>query len=412
VLLSPAAAADVFEAIGVDDFYQPAHQTVFAAMTAMRVDGTAIDAITVSDELERRGELLRIGGGPYLHTLLTSCQTAANAGYYAEIVAKKAVLRRLVQAGTRIVQFGYQGSDGADADEVVTRSRAELDKLVSDRTPDHDTSDLHDLMAASFEELDRPKSMGVKTGFPDLDDVLGGLRPGTLTVMGARPGIGKSLLCLQIAQHAASNGIPAHVVSLEMSATDLMERFWASEATIELTTLRERRLSADDWRRMQVAAERAAEWPLRVTDSTSIGLTGIQSRVAGHGCGLLVVDYLQLVRPMDARLPRQEQVAAISRGLKVLARQLQVAVLVASQVNRGSEGRTDKRPTLADLRESGAIEADADAVVLLHDDPEDPGCIELIVAKNRHGPKRSVNLAWSPYYARARSLTRESRESS
>lgn len=410
MLLSARAVAEVGEVMSPEDFYRPAHKTIYEAILNTIEAGQPVDQVTVLDYLSKHGELNRIGGGSYLLTLIERVPVAANAGYYAEIVAEYATLRRIVEAGTRIVQLGYT-ADGRDSEETVERARAELDKLVVARNS-ADTVELEDLLPAAIEELSQPVTPGFPTGFADLDKVLGGgLHPGTVTIVGARPGVGKSILLLQIAAFIAANGHGALVHSLEMSRSELMNRFFAAEAGVELTSLHEHRLSDDDWRRVLEARERAKSWPLAVSDAPRIGITGIASRArdrarTARGLSVLAVDYLQLVTPHDARAPREQQVAGISRGLKLLARELNVPILAAAQVNRGSEARADKKPTLADLRESGGIEADADTVILLYENPEHVGELELILAKNRHGPKTSVHVAWAPHYARARSLAR------
>lgn len=200
------------------------------------------------------------------------------------------------------------------------------------------------------------------------------------------------------------------MLSLEISRTELMNRFFSAQAGVELTRLNRHELTQDDWRRVHNATRDAGGWPLAVSDASTIGLTGVTAhdrlRIK-RGLAVLVMDYLQLVTPADARVPRQEQVAGVSCGLKLLARDLDIAVVAAAQVNRVSDARAGGRPTMNDLRESGAIEADADTILLLHDDPEQMGELELIVAKNRHGPKRNVNLAWAPHYARVGNLSRE-----
>lgn len=410
MLLSAKAVTEVAEIVSPEDFYRGAHGVIYGAILATQEQGQPVDQVTVLDYLSSRGQLPKVGGGPYLLTLIERVPTAVNAGYYAEIVARHATLRRLAQAGQRILQLAYV-SEGQDADEVVERARAELDKLVVARNTG-DTAELEDLLPDSIEDLARPVKPGYPTGFTDLDKVLGGgLHPGTVTIIGARPGVGKSILCLQIAAQIAASGHGALVHSLEMSRSELMNRFFAAEAGVELSSLHERKLTDDDWRRLYEVQERSLSWPLAVSDAPRIGLTGIASRARDRahtkrGLAVLVIDYLQLVTPPDARAPREQQVAGISRGLKLLARELDVPVLAAAQVNRGSEGRADKRPTLSDLRESGAIEADADTVILLYENPEHPGELELILAKNRHGPKTSVQVAWAPHYARARSLAR------
>lgn len=419
MLLSAKAITDVAEALAPEDFYVPKHQWIYEAATHVRQAGDPVDAVTLADELGRRGQLDRVGGAPYLLTLVQRVPVASNAAYYASIVAARATLRRLIEAGTRVVQLGYAGADGADVDEVVERARAELDKLTGNATVG-DTFELGNMIPDHLDALREAKKPGFETGFIDLDKILnGGLHPGNFVVIGARPGVGKSLLGLRFAAHVAAAGHGALMVSLEMSRAELMNRFFAAEAKVELTALNAHRLSDDDWTRLSKAAEESREWPLAVTDAPRIGVTGIMSRArdrsrTARGLALVVVDYLQLVQPPDARATREQQVAAISRSLKLMSRELMVPVVVAAQLNRGSEQRAERRPVLSDLRESGQIEADADTVLLLHDDAElaKSGQIEVIVAKNRHGPKGTIQLTWAPYYATARNAARSFEEAS
>lgn len=417
MMLTARAVIDVAEVLAPEDFYVPKHQWIYEAAVQVQEAGQPVDAITLADELGRRGLLSKVGGAPYLLHLVQVVPTAANAGYYAQIVADRATLRRLVDAGVRVTQLGYAGADGADVAEVVERARAELDKLTGNEKAG-DTLELVDMIPSAISDLEQAKRPGHATGFADLDEILnGGLHPGNFVVVGARPGVGKSILGLRFAANIASQGLGALMVSLEMSRSELMYRFFAAEASVELTALNSHRLSTDDWARVRRAAERSRDWPLAVTDAPRLGVTGILSRArdrarTARGLAVVVVDYLQLVQPADPRATREQQVAGISRSLKLMSRELQVPVVVAAQLNRGSEQRAERRPVMSDLRESGQIEADADTVLLLHDDvgEDRAGQLEVIVAKNRHGPKGSVHLSWAPYYATARNLARTALE--
>lgn len=415
MLVSARAIAEVAEALGPEDFYVPKHQWIYEAAVHVQQAGEPVDAVTLSDELGKRGLLTKVGGAPYLLELVQTMPNATNAGYYAAIVAEKATLRRLIEAGSRVSQLGYAGVDGADeVAGIVEQARAELDKLTGNAKTG-DTLELADMIPGALADLEQAKPPGYSTGFTDLDVILnGGLHPGNFIVIGARPGIGKSILALRFAAHVAEQGLGALMVSLEMSRSELMYRFFAAEASVELTALNSHSLSTDDWSRIRRAAEKSKEWPLAVTDAPRLGVTGIASRArdrmrTARGLSLVVVDYLQLIQPNDSRATREQQVAGLSRGLKLMSRELRVPVVVAAQLNRNGEGR---RPVMSDLRESGQIEADADTILLLHDDlPEDrSGQLEVIVAKNRHGPKGVVHLSWAPYYATARNLHRSAYE--
>ncbi|XVV05817.1 replicative DNA helicase [Actinosynnema sp. CA-248983] len=406
ILSSSRALAEVAEMLEPGDFYRPTHQAVYRATLNLYQAGEPVDPVTVADQLERAGDLARVGGAPYLHTLFSSVPTATNATYYAEIVAERAVLRRLLEAGQRITQLSLNGVNGAEAAEVVENARQVLDSVTSRARAEIAVHDLDDLTAEALNRYASPEPPALATGWPDLDEIIGGLRPGTLTIVGARPGVGKSVLGVNLVTYAASRGLGALFCSLEMPRSEVVDRIIANLASVDLDRITKHRLTPDDWNRVHRAAADLQGWPLKIVDHGHVGLTTVRSLGRDRartslGLSLLVVDYLQLMRAADSRAPREQQVAGNSRGLKLLAKELDVPVVALAQVNRGSEQRSDRRPALADLRESGSIEADADAVLLLHHDPDHPGEIEVGIPKNRHGRTGSVHLGWSPHYARA-----------
>jgi replicative DNA helicase len=410
MLLSPAAIADVLDVMAIDDLYKPAHQSIGRAMLALFWRNEPVDPVTVAAELERRGELTRAGGAPYLHTLIETVPRATNATYYAEIVVKKSKLRRLLEAGTRILQLGRSDAAIEDIDQVIENARQTIDKVASDQRGSGDQVDLEIAFAEFLEELDSPAPPSLPTGLYDLDDVLsGGLYPGQLVVVGARPGVGKSVMGLGWAVHAAKSGRGVLFASLEMSKSDCMCRLVASEGQVELTNLIKHTLSPDDWRRATKVSEEASSWPLRIDARPTQTLTTIRSAARDmtrrpEPFGLVVVDYLQLMTDGRRAERRDLEIGGYTRGLKLLAKELGVPVVAISQVNRGSDKREDKRPTMTDLRESGSIEADADTVILLHRDPANPTEIEAIVAKQRQGPTKSVALRWRGHYSRIDSI--------
>lgn len=412
-LQSAAALSEADEVLNAGDFYRPAHVELWTAI--LNLSATApIDVITLSADLARLGILARIGGAPYLHTLIAAAPTTVNAAYYAAIVAEKATLRRLLAAGQRVVQLATNGAAGADAADVVENARQTVDEVVSNVRRSVDSSSGYDLAVQALEDYASPAPASLPTGWADLDAVLnGGLRPGTLTVIAARPGVGKTVLGANLATSAARDGVGSLLVSLEMTEQEVIDRVLSSLARVELSDITKRSLSPDDFRRMRAVAERMRDWPLHICDLSSIGVTGIRTLARNltrttHGLGLVIVDYLQLMHPADPRAPREQQVSSLSRGLKLLAKEMHVPVVALAQLNRGSEARSDRRPIVSDLRESGAIEADADHVLLLYRDPDEKKQheIEVIVGKNRHGRQGSVFLSWAPYYARADNLTR------
>ncbi len=645
MLLSKDAIADVIEALAPNDFYRPAHQAIYDCILDLYGRGEPADPITISAELERRGELLRVGGAPYLHTLIATVPTAANAGYYAEIVAEKAVLRRLVEAGTRIVQLGYNGAEGADVDEVVDRAQAAIYE-VTDRRTTEDYVALEDLLQPTMDEIDAIASrggisQGIPTGFADLDELTNGLHGGQMIIVAARPGVGKALAldtplptpsgwttmgavaagdqligadgrptrvvattevmtgrpcfevefsdgtvivadaehqwltescsetggfwairttqqlfhrvgvcrhfirlsaawelpaaslpltpsslgkflsglgdleltddeqrtakklgladephipamylrasraqraellaaltvdgrfarlrrdvdeliaglgtqdqveivavrpiasvpvrCVEVDNHdhlylAGETMIPTHnstlgldfarscsikhgltsaIFSLEMSRTEIVMRMLSAEARIRLGDMRGGKMSDDDWTRLARRMSEISEAPLFVDDSPNLTMMEIRAKARRlkqrHDLRLVVVDYLQLMSSGKKTESRQQEVSEFSRNLKLIAKELDVPVIAISQLNRGPEQRTDKKPMLSDLRESGSLEQDADMVIMINrpdawerDDPR-AGEADLIVAKHRAGPTATIVVAHQLHYSR------------
>lgn len=421
MMLSKDAIADVVEELGPNDFYRRAHQAVYDCVLDLYGRGEPADAVTVSAELERRGELGKVGGAPYLHTLLATVPTAANAGYYAGIVAEKAVLRRLVEAGTRIVQMGYAGADGASVDGVVDRAQAEVYQ-VTERRMAEDYQVFESLLQPTVDELDAiasrgGHSMGVKTGFTDLDDLIHGLQGGQMIIIAARPGVGKSTLATDIARSCSiDQHLTSVIFSLEMSRSEIMMRILSAECKIRLQDMRSGRMSDDDWTRLARRMGEINEAPLFIDDSPNLTMMEIRAKARRlkqrNNLRLLVVDYLQLMTSGKRVESRQQEVSEFSRNLKLLAKELDVPVVAVSQLNRGPEQRTDKRPMLSDLRESGSLEQDADLVILLNrpdawerDDPR-AGEADLIIAKHRAGPTSTITVAHQLHYSRFVDLAR------
>ena len=563
MLLSKDAIADVLERLRPGDFYRPAHQNVYDSILDLYGRGEPADAVTVGAELARRGLLRRIGGLPYLHTLISTVPTAANAGYYAGIVAEKALLRRLVEAGTRVVQYGYAGAEGADVNEIVDRAQAEIYDVTERKTAE-DFVALEALLQPTMDEIDAIASQGgmargVPTGFTELDEVTNGLHPGQMIVVAARPGMGKALKldtplptptgwttlgdvvvgdylvgadglptrvvaatdvmvgrpCYEVvfsdgstivadAEHqwptlrgiittamlqvgadvvstvgarqlvgtvptlvrefgiadvrpiesvpvrcvevdnddhlylAGHAMIPTHnstlgldflrscsikhqlasvVFSLEMSKTEIVMRLLSAEAKIKLADMRSGRMSDDDWTRLARRMSEISEAPLYIDDSPNLTMMEIRAKARRlkqkSDLRLVVIDYLQLMTSGKKVESRQQEVSEFSRQLKLLAKEIEVPVVAMSQLNRGPEQRTDKKPMLADLRESGAIEQDADMVILLHrpdaferDDPRG-GEADLILAKHRNGPTKTITVAHQLHLSRFTNMARQ-----
>jgi replicative DNA helicase len=366
MLLSKDAIADAVEVLRGADFYRPAHESIYEAILDLYGRGEPADAVTVADELTKRGQLARVGGGAFLHQLISSVPTAANAGYYAHIVAERAVLRRLVEAGTRIVQLGY-AQGGGDVEDIVNAAQAEV-YGVSEKRGGEDYHKLGDIIELTVDEIEvasgRSGQMtGVPTGFTDLDSLTNGLHPGQMIVLAARPAMGKSTLGLDIARTAAiKHGMASVVFSLEMSKTEITMRLLSAEAQIQLQHMRKGTMREDDWTRLAQTMGRVSDAPLFIDDSPNMSLMEIRAKCRRlkqrHNLKLVVIDYLQLMTSGKRVESRQQEVSEFSRALKLLAKELEVPVIAISQLNRGPEQRTDKRPQMSDLRESGCLTAD------------------------------------------------------
>ena len=553
MLLSKDAIADVIESVRGTDFYRPAHETIFDAIVDLYGRGEPADPVTVAAELQRRGDLARIGGAPYLHTLSASVPIAANAGYYAEIVREKAILRRLVDAGTRIAQWGYSGE--GEVDEVVDRAQAEVYGVTDKRTTE-DYAPLSDIMEATLDEIEAISNrdgemFGVPTGFADLDELTNGFHGGQMIIVAARPAMGKALAldtplptpsgwttmaevrirdqlygadghpttvvaatevmegrpcyevafsdgstivadgehqwltrpaalvggsavrtteelaasldlvhcirmadgsdvkisdvrrvesvpvrCVQVDNEdhlylAGESMIPTHnstlaldfcrsasihhnltsvIFSLEMTRNEITMRLLSAEAKIPLNHMRNGNMNDEDWAKLARKMGEVSSAPFFIDDSPNMTMMEIRAKARRlkqrHDLRLIVIDYMQLMTSGKKVESRQLEVSEFSRNIKLLAKELDVPVIALSQLNRGPEQRSDKRPMLSDLRESGSLEQDADMVILLNRDDvyekesTRPGEADLIVAKHRNGPTRDVTVAFQGHYSR------------
>lgn len=401
-----AAMADAITHVRPADFYLPKHQAVASALIDLYTDDSPTDPVALSVELERRGELSRVGGAPYLHTLFERAALPGAMAHHAQIVADRAAMRRLAEAGQRITQQGQNGTDPAAA---LAHARAALDDATADRATGGTllTGELiEDTFAAITEFQSGARQRGVKTGLTDLDAATNGLHPGQMVVVAARPGMGKSVLGLQFARSCAlREGKSCLLFSLEMSQVEIMMRLAAAESRVRLSDIRARNgLTDADWDRLSRAMSSVADAPLMINGEPNatvaeIRATALREHQRHGGLGLIVVDYMQLMGSGTRTDNRQQEVSEFSRQLKLLAKELDVPVVAISQLNRGPEQRTDKRPLLSDLRESGSIEQDADVVLLIHRpdaaDADDPraGEADLILAKHREGPTSTISVA-------------------
>lgn len=419
MLLSRHAIADATETTAPEDFYQPCNETIYRAILTLYADGRPADAVTVLAELIRTGDAAKVGGGVYLHELMGACITPGNAGYHATIVRDLAVRRRMVEAGNRIAQMGYETDDGDDLAAIVDRAQSETHNL-SARGHETEGVDNAATLDEVLEQIEHGTEPGLPTGFVDLDQLTGGLHPGQMWIVAARPGIGKSTVALDLVRCASiEHRHPSVFFSLEMNRRELMRRALSAEARIPLHHLAHGRMSPGQWNQVRGVYERIATAPVELDDSPDLTMMRIRTKARRlaqrKGLRLAVVDYAQLMNSGASRRHenRQTEVSAISRGLKLLAKELSIPVVVLAQLNRGPEQRADKRPMMSDLRESGALEQDADVVLLLHRedayDRESPraGEADFIVAKHRNGPTATIVVAFQGHYSRFVDMARD-----
>jgi len=411
-------AADVLQG---RDFYRPAHELIFDIIVDLANRGEPADAITVAAELQRRGEIGRVGGATYLHDLVQSVPIASNVDFYAHIVREKAVLRRLVEVGQRIAQMG-QAQEGEVA-EIVDRAQAEvLDVDGTSQAEDYRL--VSELMPLTIDEIEEIQGRdgtlsGVPSGFPDLDKFTTGFRAGQMIVVAARPGVGKSTLGLDFVRSAAiRHQIPCAIFSLEMTGAEIAMRMLSAEARVSIGHMRGGGMHQRDWDAITKAMPRVNSAPIIVDDSPNMTMPEIRSKARRikkqHGLGFIVIDYLQLMTSGKRVENRQVEVSEFSRNIKLLAKELECPVVAISQLNRGSEQRTDKTPQISDLRESGSIEQDADIVLLLNrpdaqgaGESDRPGEADIIIAKNRSGPTNKIAVSFQGHYSRFTPMARD-----
>ena len=420
MLLSRNAIAEVTELCGPEDFYRGAHRTLFEAIRDLYDRGEPADVVTVANLLAERKQLEDVGGPDAIFEITTRVPTAANALYYARIVAEHALRRKLIDAGTTITRLGYDVTVGAV--EAVDTSESVVYDVGQGGRRTSEFRSMRDLVRESFELIEKLHESnsavtGLETGFADLDELTAGLQPGNLVIIAARPSMGKSTLVTNIATHvAATLRRPVCMFSLEMSTAELTQRILSAEARVDSKRLRTGALQDSDWPKLSQALGRVAEAPLFLDDNSAVNLMEIRSKARRlkqqHGLDLVIIDYLQLMQSHRRAENRVQEVSEISRGLKVLAKELAVPVIALSQLSRKPEERTDKRPILSDLRESGSIEQDADIVAFIYrDDVYDEqspnaGEAELIVSKHRNGALRTIRLSFLGHHSRFASMAR------
>jgi replicative DNA helicase len=399
---------DVVGIIRAEDFYRDTHQVIFAAIRDLYEGRKGIDAVTLAEELEKRGQFELVGGNEMLAEITGSVPHAANGKYYAEIVRQKSINRQLIEYATEIIRDGY--SNEYTGEQLLESAEKKIFSIAEEQVRG-DVVEINELLTQAMDRImarvDSPHAVlsGIASGFADLDDITWGFEPGQLIILAGRPSMGKTALALNIAEHVSIHQkVPLLFVSLEMGHMEIADRLLSSRSGIDGHTLRTGRgVSHEQLRALSKAFQELGQGQILIDDTPSRNMLQIaaNARRLRHrkNIGLVLVDYIQLIDSEDARDSRQEQIAKISRQLKALARELPVPVIALSQLNRAVESREDRRPRMADLRESGAIEQDADMVLLIHrpeyyDQNDQPGIAEVIVAKNRNGRTGSVKLTF------------------
>jgi replicative DNA helicase len=414
MMLSPGAIGAVSEVLSPFDFYRESHAKVYRAALDLYGQSEPVDAITLVDALEQRGELEDVGGRVRIHELATVVPATANAGHYARIVHEMATLRGLIRAGSQIAQLGWDRP--GETSDLVDRAEQVIFELSQARVSS-EFSHIEALLKEGFERITKlyeagEEVTGVPSGFRDLDRLTAGFQPGNLVIVAARPGMGKSAFGLCVASNLAVRAeVPVAMFTLEMSKTEVTQRLMCSEAKVESQRLRTGKLAVDDWPRLTAACDKLAKAPIYIDDTGSITMMEIRSKARRlkskePTLGLIVVDYLQLMTSGASVENRVQEVSQISRALKILARDLDVPVLAMSQLSRAVEQRHDKRPILSDLRDSGSIEQDADLVMFIYRDEyyneesDQQGLAEIHLAKHRNGPTDSIKLSFLRRYTK------------
>jgi replicative DNA helicase len=421
ILLDNLALNTVLELLDTDDFYSEGHRKIFSAIVELSNRNEPCDLITLSNILKNQKRIDKVGGTAYLASLVDNVPSAVNIAYYAKIIKEKSILRRLISTATEILNKSYDA--GMDIDSVLDEAEHAIFE-ISENKIRPSFHPIREIIKDSFKTIERlyaKKELvtGVATGFDKIDDITSGLQNSDLIIIAGRPSMGKTAFALNIAQYAALEmGVPVAIFSLEMAKEQLATRLLAAEARVDSQRLRKGFLGETDWPKLTTAAGRLSEAPIYIDDTPAITVIEMKAKSrrlkAEAGLGLIVIDYLQLMRGGAYKDSREQEISEISRSLKALAKELALPVVALSQLNRKVEDRTSRRPQMADLRESGAIEQDADLIAFIYrdevynrsDDNPDKGIAEIIIGKQRNGPTGTVKLAFQEKYTRFENLAR------
>lgn len=418
MLVDKDAVVAAIETLKPEDFYREDNKEIYSAMYELYNNGKHIDMITVKDELVLRGSLEKIGNLEYLSTLIDSVPTTSNIESYVKIVEEKATIRNLIKAANDILKMSYSGTE--EVDSIIEQAEKQIFDVLQNRNSKGYAS-LKEILITAFDNIEKlyqskGKISGVESGFIDLDSKISGLNPSDLIIIAARPAMGKSAFVLNIASYVAMHKTPVMVFSLEMSKEQLVNRVLCSESEVDSMKLRNADLSSEDWLKLGEASSKLAEVPLYIDDTPGLSSAELRAKCRKakleKNIGLVIIDYLQLMESKTKSSSRQQEISEISRSLKILAKELSIPVIALSQLSRATESRTDHRPMLSDLRESGAIEQDADIVMFIHredyynQDTEKKNIAEVIISKNRSGSTGTVELAWLGQYTKFANLYR------
>src|SRR5512136_827826 len=427
ILIENDAINKVMEILTPEDFYRDAHRKIYNAMINLSSRDEPADLITLTNELRKINQLDSAGGASYITSLIDSVPTAANIEYYAKIVKEKSILRQLIQTATEIITESYQ--DRSDVESFLDEAERSIFQISENRVRPS-FYPIREIVKQSFKTLERlyeKKELvtGVPSGFKDLDRMTAGFQPSDLIIVAGRPSMGKTAFCLNVAQYAAiEKRIPVAIFSLEMAKEQLVMRMLCSEAGVEGTRLRTGYLTESDWPRLTLAAGNLSDAPIYIDDTAALSVLELRAKArrlnAEHGLGMIIIDYLQLMKGRSRVESRQQEISEISRSLKALAKELNIPVIAVSQLSRKTEERTGMRPQLSDLRESGAIEQDADLILFIYRDEvynrseENPnrGKAEIIIGKQRNGPIGKIELAFLDKFTTFKELYRGEAENS
>lgn len=419
MLLDREIIVSISSIIKKEDFYSEAHKEIYGAICELFEKSKPVDIITVAEELNKKGILEKVGGIDYITNLMIGVPTTVNVMHYARIIEEKSILRKLIRISGKIIEKSFEQSE--EVEQILDFAEKNIFDIIEKRSS-HEFVPIKEVLFNAFDRIEflyknKGRIVGVPTGFSELDSKTSGFNPSDFILIAARPSMGKTSFALNIALHAAvREKIPVAIFSLEMSKEQLVQRMLCSEAFVDFMKLRTGNLEEEDWERLARVLAPLSEAPVYIDDTPAISVSELRAKARKlkieKGLGMVMVDYLQLMQGNNNRENRQQEISEISRSLKALARELNVPVVALSQLSRAPESRSDHRPQLSDLRESGAIEQDADLVLFLyrdeyyHPDTEKKNMAEVIIAKQRNGPTGVVELAWLGQYTKFANLER------